>query len=306
MIILQGGIKLNSGIQLGSGAIAGGDAYHSFVVGDGGYVVDQSYCNLLVQFLQGIPVIIGETTYTLSESIWEDLNIVVSIKGGIKTDTVEGTTYLTKMYNMKMGDNVDFAQPAANLQPVMDNGRALYNKKQLSHEGSLLSMISDKAEVFVILVKEWTAAGGGDNIPIGFINTAAEAPRFVMQSGEFTNRLLRNSIKRTGNVWVSATSSAAVDVDTRSVYAVHTRYNLGKASLWINNVAPTIDVSYSTPQTPGTNSSNTASTSLLIGRETRNSGYLDLLIAGSNQNVSDYTNRITEIKNFIIALEGIA
>jgi hypothetical protein len=303
------GLRMGLGLgarQSASGASAEAQAYIQRVEADGGYVVDQSYCNLLVQFLQGIPVIIGETTYTLSASIWDDLNIVVSIKGGIKTDTVEGTTYLTKMYNMKMGDNVDFAQPAANLQPVMDNGRALYTKKELSHEGSLLSMVSDKAEVFAILVKEWKAAGGGDNIPMGFRNSAAEAPRFTMLSGEATDRLLRNSIKRTGNTWVSAVSSAAADVDTRSVYAIHTRYNLGKASLWINNVAPTINASYSTLQTPGTNSSNTASTSLTIGYSIRNSGYLDLLIAGSNQNVSDYTNRITEIKNFIVALEGIA
>jgi hypothetical protein len=298
------GMGLGSSPQVGSGAIA---AYHSFVVRDGGYVVDQSYCNLLVQFLQGIPVIIGETTYTLSSSIWDDLNIVMSIKGGIKTDTVDGTTYLTKMYNMKMGDDVDFAQPAANLQPVMDNGRALYNKKNLSHEGSLLSMFSDKAEVFAIQVKEWTAAGAGDNIPVGFSNSAAESPRFSMISGETIPRRLRNSIKRTGNAWATVYPPATVDVDTRSVWAVHARYNLGSASFWLNNVAPTINANYIPSQTPGTNSSNTASTLLTIGStSTRNNGYLDLLIAGSNQNVSDYTNRITEIKNFIVALEGIA
>lgn len=305
MIKFRTGVKIRNGLRLGSGGGVG-ESYNSFVVRDGGYVVDQNYCDLLVQFLQGIPVSIEETTYTLSSSIWDDLSVVVSVKAGIKTDTVEGTTYLTKMYNLKMGDNVDFSQPAANLQPVMNNGRALYTKKTLSHDGSLLSMISNKAEVFAILVKEWTATGGVDNIPRGFLNTAVEAPRFVMFSGETTSRLLRNSIKRTGNTWTTAVSSAAVDVDTRSVFAIHTRYNLGKASFWINNVAPTINASYSPPQAPGTNSSNTASTLLSIGDSTRNNGYLDMLIAGSNQNVSDYTDRITEIKNFIIALEGIA
>ena len=297
-------LSLGLGLSLGRGGVGG--AYNSFVVGDGGYVVDQNYCNLLVQFLQGIPVRIGETTYTLSSSIWDDLSIVVSVKAGIKTDTVEGTTYLTKMYNLKMGDNVDFSQPTANLQPVMNNGRALYNKKTLSHDGSLLSMISNKAEVFAILVKEWTAAGGGENIPVGFVNVADTVPRFIMLSGEITNRLLRSSIKRTVDTWSSATSSSAVDVDTRSVFATHVRYNLAKASFWLNNVAPTINTSYGQLQAPGTNSSNTASTLLSIGSQNRNNGYLDMLIAGSNQNVSDYTDRITEIKNFIMSLEGIA
>lgn len=280
-------------------------AYISRVQNAGGTVVDKNYCNNWIKFLKNQPVTIGETTYQLGQSIWAETRILLSPRAGITTRTDGGSVYLVTSSNLCGDFTTDFTQSIISNQPLMVDNIPHFTNSYLSNNGSLVNLISNIAEIFVVNVKNWVSKpiGGGVSYPISLYSVYATYPRILMISGESGNNTPRISAKRNDNTWVSTTGTN-IDANTRSIMTAYCRYYSEKGSIFIN----TSTASYNATMNFGGVSQNTPSvdsTEIKWCSTGRDNCYQELLLVTTTNSVKDYHSLLGNMISFVTAIENV-